>query len=260
MESSVLQPLSDNPDDVAGSSATQAETDLPSLQEEEKTGNADSSIENKPNNERAKATTGSTRKQEPVDEEEWQQENAPSPSPSPREEFARHNSAAFSESSKDLLNVKTHELRIKVAPNETNQNILDVAEGAIVSSPVLEGRTIHREAMRCVVEVGLRPVTIEIAISQELDRCVVIRAYEPVPEHLFNTLRDSFAKQVQLPARVQNSLAGVEEEHEEAIEGPSVTSMLDADYVSLLKKEMRSRAERDLTAFATPLERRAKDD
>jgi hypothetical protein len=198
--------------------------------------------------------------------EEWQSPITPPPlpvptqTPSPREDKANQTAAAFSETSKNMKNAKTHELRIKVAPNETNQNILDVAENAIIKSSVLEGRLINREAMRSVVEVGALPITIDVAISQDLDRIVVVKVFEPVPEHLFAILRDSFATQIQLSMRVQDNLAGVEETHEEPIDGLSVQSKLDADYVSLLKKEMQLRSERDLTVFATPLERRARDD
>jgi len=207
------------------------------------------------------------------EDDDWQKDVADSPThdlqppaaglteiPSPREDATSAIAAAFTEYSNNQKNLKTHELRIKVAPSEPSRRILEVAEHAIVNSSAFDGRLVLRETRRSILEVQSRPVTIDITLSQDLDRIVLIKAYEPVPDQLFSTLRDAFSNQVQLSMRVQDSLAGVEEEHEEPVDGPSVSRVLDADYVAQLKKEMQQRSERDLTAFATPLERRAKDD
>jgi hypothetical protein len=202
--------------------------------------------------------------QSDLDDREWEKEDGmgelskalPSRSPSPPQQ--QH---AFKEVSNndDLKNARTHELIIKVAPNESNKNILDVAEQALTVAP-FDARSVHREGTRTVMEVGLRPVTIEIGLSRDLDRCVLVKVFEPVPENLFVALRDCFSKQIQLSTRVSSDLSGPAEEHEETIDGDSVKTLLDPDYVEMLKKEMKLRCEKDLTAFATPLERRAKDD
>jgi len=195
------------------------------------------------------------------DEEEWQQETelvSQDDNAAQKKEEPKIN--VFTETFKNLKNMKLHELKIKVAPNETNKNILQVAQNAVVSSDILQGRVVHRESTRSLVEIGSQPITIEVALSQDLDRCVIVKVPEPLPERLFSIIRDSFATNIQLSSRPPDTMVGIEQEHEEPMDGPSVQQLLDAEYVAMVKTEMKQRAERDLTAFATPLERRARDD
>lgn len=174
--------------------------------------------------------------------------------------------SAFAEMSKVLKDGKRKqfELFIRISPNEPNRKALDVAENALLMSPFLEGRLILRESLRSVVEVGSQPIAIDIKLSQDLDRCVCVCVQDELPPQLFPTLREEFEKQIQLNVRGSDLLARdtstLEDEHEEAIDGPAVMNLLDPEYVTMLKHEMHVRAERDLNHFALPLEQRALND
>ena len=191
------------------------------------------------------------------EEDDWQDANPPNSNQIPKQS----STTSFSESSTFFKDTKTRDLRIKLLPNEANKDILDRAENALTSSQVFNGRIVLREALRSIVEIGSRPVTIDLVISGDLDRCLLVRVGEPMPDHLFQILREAFAHSQSDTKPPRSQFRDIEDEiHKEPIDGPSVQALLDQDYVNLLKNEMRLRNERDLTTFATPLERRARDD
>lgn len=203
-----------------------------------------------------------------AEEEEGDQEAVLLPPPPPQnkpqtDSFLLTTQAEFSQSL---------ELRIKVNLSESNNAILERAQSAILQTPELASRLVLREANRVIIELGVNPLILDVTLSTDLDRILLAKLPENMKSApvLFQVLKDAFAQasaHYETPPPQHNNVEEEEEEEKssnsmimEAVDGPLVSSKLDANYVLEVRRAMQKRMETELNAFATPLERKAQDD
>ncbi|KAH9259385.1 hypothetical protein BASA81_002428 [Batrachochytrium salamandrivorans] len=168
---------------------------------------------------------------------------------------------------------KTLELRIKVSLSESNATILERAQNAILECPQLaSSQLVLREANRTIIEIGANPVLLDVTLSAQLDRILLVKLPEgSAAQVLFQVLKGALDVPSLVPdvAKQRGGERRGEEEEEEmpgnggivdSLDGTKVRSNLDANYVLEVKRAMQREMEIELNTFAVPLERKAQDD